>query len=262
MDEQTTATTKKKKSKNRAVRIVILIVLILIIIACAAILASYYFGTSRGEKGYDDLLIGVQTNIEENPIDFDALTAENDEIYAWIKIDDTEVDYPIAQSKTDDEFYLKHSAATREYLSSGAIYTEVCNATDFSDPITVIYGHNGYGTTMFTTLHNFEDEEFFNEHEYYTIYLDGRKLTYQIISAFQYDDRHIMNTFDFSSIETLLSFQITLQHPNSEVENVRENLDVPINEDSNIVILSTCTSNNKSVRYLISSVLVKDEITV
>ncbi len=253
--------TKENKKHRSVAKKIIIAILILIILACFVVLAVYYFGTYKVERAYKDMLIGAQTTIEENPIDFDYLTDQNDEVYAWIKIDDTNIDYPISQSKVDDEFYLKHSSADKSYTSSGAIYTEVCNATDFSDPITVIYGHNGYSTTMFTTLHYFEDKEFFDSHEYFVIYLNGRKLTYQVISAFTYDNRHIMNNFDFDDLGVLLSFQEMLQDPESDNKNVREDLDVEINKDSNIVILSTCITNRRQNRYLVSAVLVKDEVT-
>ncbi len=255
----------KKKSKHRGLKIIISVILILLILACAAYIATYYWGTVSSNKAYKDMLIGAQTSLEEYPYDFNYLTSQNDEIYAWIKIDDTNVDYPISQSKTDDEFYLKHNSADKEYSSSGAIYTESCNATDFSDPVTVIYGHNGYGTSMFTTLHKFEDEDFFNSHEYYNIWLDGRKLTYQIISAFRYDNRHLLNAFNVSDPDDLYLFQQLVLNPDSEVKNVRTDLDVDIDDDSNIVVLSTCVSyiaNREQYRYLVASVLVKDEATL
>ena len=68
----------------------------------------------------------------------------------------------------------------KSYISSGAIYTEKYNSKDFSDRVTLVYGHNGYGDTMFTTLHNFEDEVFFNNNGYFNVYLPQRKLTYQV----------------------------------------------------------------------------------
>ena len=80
----------------------------------------------------------------KNPIDFKSLQSKNDEIYAWIKIDDTQVDYPIVQNSEDDSFYLKHKAEDKSWSASGAIYTELANNTNFNDPVTVIYGHNGY----------------------------------------------------------------------------------------------------------------------
>lgn len=197
----------------------------------------------------------------DNPIDFAKLQKKNKEIYAWIKIDDTKVDYPIVQSGTDDEFYLRHKAEDKSWSASGAVYTESHNAKDFNDFVTVIYGHNGYSDTFFTTLHYFEKEDFFNSHPYFYIYTPTRKLTYQVVSAFKYDNRHILNSFDFGKEEVLTQFQQMIQNPDSTLKNVRSDLDTQIDINSKIVVLSTCITNQRSSRYLVCGVLVKNEKT-
>lgn len=256
---------ENKNSRKNTVRAVILIIAILILICSSAYIVYYFYNNYIAGREYESVTsstaVSTAENLAENPIDFPSLTVQNDEIYAWIKIDDTKVDYPIVQSRTDDEFYLKHSALDKKWLESGAVYTEGANNTDFSDPITVIYGHNGYKDTMFTTLHKFEKEDFFNEHPYFYIYQPQRKLTYQVISAFKYDDRHIMNSFNFYAGDDLQNFQQTILNPDPPVRNVRENLDVSINKNSKIVVLSTCITGQKSNRYLVCGVLVKDEKT-
>lgn len=258
---------ENKGNSKKILKTVALIIAIIVLICSAVYIGYYIYNNYMAEKDYADLTTtsAVATTaapqLQENPIDFTSLQQQNNEIYGWIKIDDTEVDYPIVQSATDDEFYLKHSAVDKQWVASGAIYTEGCNNTDFSDPITVIYGHNGYKTTMFTTLHNFEKSDFFESHPYFYIYQPGRKLTYQVISAFKYDDRHIMNSYNFNSAEDLKSFQATILNPESAVQNVRNNLDVEINENSKIVVLSTCITGQKSNRLLVCGVLVKDEKT-
>lgn len=256
---------EEEKKKKKKVLPIIIIIIAAVILVCAAVYIGYYlYNAYITETAYDEVTTLETTtavSLASNPIDFDSLTEQNDEIYAWITIEDTNVDYPIVQSDGNDEFYLKHSALDRSWLASGAIYTEGCNKKDFSDPITVIYGHNGYSDTMFTTLHYFEDEEFFDEHPYFYIYLDGRKLTYQVISAFKYDNRHIMNSFNFYDADDLADFQDDILNPSSTLKNVREDLDVEIDENSKIVVLSTCITNQKSNRYLVCGVLVNDEET-
>ncbi len=253
---------KKKKNAGR----IILLILAIVIFVCACVYIGFYIYNYTMAQKESEIVTTPDTadetdSLADNPVDFDSLQEQNDEIYAWIKIEDTEVDYPIVQSASDDEFYLKHSAYDQSWLASGAIYTESVNSTDFSDPVTLIYGHNGYGDTMFTTLHYFEDEDFFESHEYFYIYLPGRKLTYQVISAFKYDDRHIMNSFDFSVAEDLAEFQETVTNPNSTLKNVRTDLDTEIDENSKIVVLSTCITNQENNRYLVCGVLVNDEET-
>lgn len=266
MSENETSRAQEPEEKKSDKKRILLIILALLIFICASVYIGYcIYNNYAAQHEYSTVANINETTTEgplaDNPIDFASYQAQNDEIYAWIKIEDTNVDYPIVQSKTDDEFYLKHSAIDKKWLASGAVYTEGCNRTDFSDPVTVIYGHNGYKDTMFTTLHKFEDEEFFTSHEYFNIYLPGRKLTYQVISAFKYDDRHIMNSFNFSLAEDLESFQNTVVNPTSALKNVRTELETPIDDNSKIVVLSTCITNQKSNRYLVCGVLVKDEKT-
>ncbi len=253
----------KDEKKKRTARLILIFIIVFIIVFCGVYfgIQLFYNKDTPPEVTTEKSTAATTQALAENPIDFEALKKQNSDIYAWIKVPGTKVDYPIVQSSQDDSFYLKHSAEDKSWSESGAVYTEMVNRKYFRDPITVIYGHNGYGDSMFTTLHNFEKEEFFNSHSEFVIYTEGRKLTYQIISAFKYDDRHIMNSFNFADTTELAKFQDYLQNPENAVKNVRADLDTDIDTDSKIVILSTCITNQKSNRYLVCGVLIKDEKT-
>lgn len=259
---------EEEDDKKRRLKLFLLFIIVFI-----ALFLGVYFGIQLYtdfvvDKPIESTTISQDTTLNEqgladNPIDFDSLQAQNEDIYAYLVVPGTNVDYPICQSIIDDEFYLKHKAEDKSWSASGAVYTEMSNRKDFSDNVTLIYGHNGYSDTFFTTLHRFEKEDFFNEQPYFYIYAPGRKLTYQVMSAFKYDDRHILNSFRFSDTTVLLDFQQMLLNPNSAVKNTRQEqeLEAPLNKDSKIVILSTCVTNQKSSRYLVCGVLVKDEKT-
>ncbi len=251
-----------KKKKNAKLIIIFLIVFVLIF--CGVYFGIQIYNNHINETPTDTTVPTTVSEVQqkvENPIDFASLQAANSEIYAYIKIEDTNVDYPIVQSATDDEFYLRHTAEDKSWSASGAVYTESVNTKTFNDRVTVIYGHNGYGDTFFTTLHRFEKEDFFNNHPYFYIYTPEKKLTYQVISAFKYDDRHIMNSFNFADTVQFLEFEQYLSNPSSALKNVRTQVDKELDEDSKIVVLSTCITNQKSSRYLVCGVLVKDEQT-
>lgn len=196
----------------------------------------------------------------DNPIDFVALKAENSDIYAWIYVPNTNVNLPVLQHVSDDNFYLDHNRSG-EYAVEGAIYSQSVNSTDFTDPVTVLYGHNLLNNTMFTQLHYFENADFFNENDTFYIYTPGHILTYRIISAYQYDDRHIMNSFDFSDASVLQSYFDYVANPDALIANVREGATLDAATDS-IVQLSTCVSGSYSDRrYIVSGVLVDDQDT-
>lgn len=255
---------EKKDNKKKYISLLLIFIIAFVAVFCTVLTVIKVYNKQSPAPEPEKTVTSQQitdNRIVENPIDFDTLQKQNDEIYAWIKIDSTEVDYPIVQNRHDDSFYLRHKAEDKSWSASGAIYTELANSKDFYDKITVIYGHNGYADSMFTTLHYFEKEDFFNNHPYFYIYLPNRRLTYQVISAFKYDDRHLLNSIDLADGTQLENFYNTIQNPTSSLKNVRTQLDTQIDTSSKLVVLSTCITNQKSSRYLVCGVLVKDEKT-
>ena len=76
-----------------------------------------------------------------SPIDFASLQGQNPDIYGWLRIPNTEFDFPLVQREGDDSFYLTHGSDGEEN-PAGAIFTESAyNSTDMEDPVTVAYGH-------------------------------------------------------------------------------------------------------------------------
>lgn len=114
------------------------------------------------------------------PVDFDSLQKENPDIYAWITIPDTVIDYPIVQSSEDNAYYLNHSAEKTDSVS-GAIYSENYNKKNFDDPITLLYGHNMKDGSMFAGLHKYEEDTYFNDHKDLVIYTPDAILKYKIL---------------------------------------------------------------------------------
>ena len=190
-------------------------------------------------------------------VDFDELTSINSDIYAWIYIPNTNVDYPVAQSMSDgdDSFYLEHNIY-RQYQFSGTIYSEIKNSTDFHDRVTVLYGHNMLNGSMFASLHNFEDEEFFDENNTIFVLTKDKVYTYLVYSAYTYDDRHILNSFFLSNDEIFREYLDSTLNPHSYNENVRER--VELNTDNRILTLSTCSNGAANTRYLVQGVLVDE----
>lgn len=259
----------ESKPKKILWTIILLLSLIVLIISACIISLHYFSGKdyngktlnqnkqeTTSEKPESD----VNVDFVDNPIDFDSLKEINTDIYAWIRIPGTDVDYPVVQAGEDhdDFFYLSHNIE-KNYEFAGSIYSEKQNQKDFSDAVTVLYGHNMKNGTMFATLHNFSDASFFKKHKFMYIYLPGRKLTYKVYAAYEYDDRHILNSFDFSDSEVVKSyFESTLQ-PTVMNCNIRKG--VSLSESDKILTLSTCTDNNNSARYLVQGVLYKNEQT-
>ena len=265
------------QASGRKKRVLPLVVVLVVFLAVAAagvgFLLSQYLGAQKQssladtsaaveaaeeEEETDD---DAESDLEENPVDFATLQAEYPELYAWITVPGTNVDYPIVQSTIDDNYYLRRDL-DGNYFTYGTLYTQSMNSTDFTDPVTVIYGHNTSDGTMFGSLHDFEDEEFFEENEYFYIYTPGHILTYWIVSAYRYDDRHILNSFDFSDESVRSEYFSYVLNPTSMQVNVREGATLDV--DDRIVQLSTCPTEGSQSgdRWLVTGVLVDDQETL
>lgn len=197
------------------------------------------------------------TEPEELNVSFDELMEINPDIYAWIYIPNTNVDYPVARSTSDgdDSFYLEHNVY-RQYQFSGTIYSEIKNSPDFHDRVTVLYGHNMLNGSMFATLHNFADPDFFAENNTIFIQTKDKELTYLVYSAYTYDDRHILNSFFFDDDDVFQKYIDFTLDPYTYSGNVREGVKPTI--DDKILTLSTCTSGAANTRFLVQGVLVDE----
>ena len=279
-----------KKDRKKLWAVVWVISLVLVIVALS-VLCGYLYRMYTAGKSYDDIALIMRQGSEtpDTPIsslmsesetaaessskassatsskkpdavngdvNFTELWKVNTDIYAWIKIPNTNIDYPVLQTAGDDAFYLDHNYK-KEYEFAGSIYSEKLNKKDFSDPNTVLYGHNMLNGTMFRHLHNFRDPEFFDANPYIYIYLPDRTLTYEIFSAYEYDDRHILYSFDFSNKDVFAEY---LEYATNPTESMMYNTrDINVTADDKIITLSTCLGNIDTSRYLVQGVLISDE---
>lgn len=190
------------------------------------------------------------------PVDFEALQEINPDIYAWITIPGTEIDYPVVQSSTDNSFYLNHSAEGKKSVS-GAIFSENYNSKKFDDYITVLYGHNMRDGTMFRGLHQYADNGFLQENREIIIYLPDAVLKYEIFAAYITDDRHILFYYNQGESE---DNRRTFINDILDHRTMQSSLDTsaPVDTDSKILTLSTCHKAGADKRYVVQAYLVEE----
>lgn len=241
-------------------------IIVLAMIACivsAAYIFVYFFSENNSSEYINPTTTAIveetSDKSDNHNLNWAKMQKDNSDIYAWVYVPGTNVDYAVVQATEEegDSFYLSKNLK-KQYEFAGSIYSELQNAKDFSDPVTVLYGHNMRNGTMFATLHKFEDSTFFKKNKYMYIYMPHHKLTYKIYAAYVYDDRHILNSFDFSDKTVLKQYFESTLKPTSMNKNTRK---VDLNTNSKILTLSTCTNGAENTRYIVQGVLTKDEQT-
>ncbi len=190
--------------------------------------------------------------IPKKDLDWAALQEENEDIYAWISVPGTQVDYPVLQHPADDAYYLGHNLDGSEGYP-GCIYTESRNRKDFTDPNTILYGHNMKDGSMFGSLHNFEEEAFFMEHRYAFVYTKDRIFVYDLFAAYEFSDDHLLYAYDFTNDAGYQEYLDLVRGIRDMGAHFREGTEVTV-EDT-LLTMSTCISTKPEKRYLVQGVL-------
>ena len=209
---------------------------------------------NKPAEAVEDTKAGV--NIPEKNLDWDEMRKLNPDIYAWICIPGTDIDYPVLQHPTDDSYYLDYNMnGTRGY--PGCIYTEQLNSKEFTDFDTVIYGHNMRNASMFADLHDYEVSTFFENNPYVFIYTGSRVFVYEIFAAYKGDDAHILYMNDFSTKAGRQEYIDSILDNRDDEANIRT--DVPVTVDSHLITLSTCVKGENDRRFLVQAVLLNED---
>ncbi len=173
----------------------------------------------------------------------------NSEVVGWIKIDGTNINYPIMQN---GDFYL-HKNIYKNYSSRGTPYLAYYCDLKKSDNL-IIYGHNMQDTTMFSQLENYKNYNFYKNHKYIKFYTleNGKTIenTYEIMIAFKtiaYSDAgyKYYNYIDFQKSDEYQEFADKCQ----ELEFYHTGV-VGTYKDKYIT-LSTCEYSQKNARMVV-----------
>lgn len=203
-----------------------------------------------GEKQYPGTEGYEVPNID---IDFDALQTENEHIYAWINVPGTDIDYPVLQHPEDNTFYLEHNIDGSEGYP-GCIYTEYYNSKNWEDKNTILYGHNMRDGSMFADLHDFENQENFDENRFIYIFTEEQIFVYEIFAAYEYSDAHILLGYDTRDEDYFADYIEEIYK--NEGENNHFDTDIPVTPEDRMITLSTCVGGQSDRRFLVQGVLV------
>lgn len=130
------------------------------------------------------------------------LYAENDEIAGWIEIKGTEVDYPVMYTPDDGQFYLYRTFQKEEDpTKEGCLFIDEFCKVDPRDTNLLIHGHNMKNGTMFHSLLNYKEEDYYKEHPvitYNTLYEEEQyEIAYVFLSQVYNQDDDVFKFYKF-----------------------------------------------------------------
>lgn len=195
---------------------------------------------------------------QDAEIDFAVLQEENPEIFAWIQVPDTDIDYPILQSFEADDFYETHNAYGVKD-TEGALYIEAANLNTMCDFNTVIHGKTDSNGEegLFSDLYLFANPDFFDSHENIYIYLPDNVLTYEVFAAYERENTSLIRTYDFTYQAGCQQFLDDLYDTREMSMNIRAGWE-DVTPYHFLITLTTQKDTNPEKQYVVIAALIED----
>lgn len=216
--------------------------------------------TAAAAEAEEPVSIWVPVPVEDDPvaeemlqINLAALQEENPDVLGWIRIPDTNIDYPLMQGE-DNEFYLNHTW-DKQPNSVGSIFLEHLNSADLTDFNTVVYGHNMKNNSMFGDVENYAVKDYWKTHPYVYILTDAGVYRYEVFAFFQANVESQTYSLDSTREDTREKF-LALSAESSRIDT-----GVVPSVTDRILTLSTCSGMNYSYRYVVQARLPMMEVT-
>ena len=241
------------KKKSKILITLIQIVLIAVIIFSGIKIIEWI----KSNKKNKDIMSEIKENVvinnemdsnnEEYKIDFAKLKQKNSDAIAWIKVNGTDIDFPVVKG-TDNSYYLTHNF-DKEKNKAGWIFADYRNKFDGTDKNIIIYGHTMKNGSMFASLKDVIKEEWYNNenNKYIALITENENCKYQVFSVYQIETEEYYLQTNISNFKEF-------------VEKIKgrskKDFNVDIKETDSILTLSTCADNTK-YRVVLHAVKVK-----
>lgn len=167
-------------NKKKKVIIIILAVVLLVAAGVGGYFAyNKYF---KEEETTTTTEAESTTEPETVPLSYEDYYNQNNDFVGWIKIDGTNVDYPVVHRNNND-YYLNHNFE-KKYEGRGAIFMDMACNPETLDKNTVIHGHNWLDNTMFSKIPQYSKFDYYKAHPVIEFNTRTEMHKWKIISVF------------------------------------------------------------------------------
>ncbi len=188
-------------------------------------------------------------NLPLMSVDFTELLKKNSDTKAFIRVEGTNINYPVVQAK-DNDFYLNHSF-NKARNGGGWVFLDYRNNIDDLDDNTIIYAHGRKNNTMFGSLKNILSSDWYTNTDNYVIHLTtpNKSMLWQVFSVYKIPTETYYLTSQFGTEESHQRFIDTI------VSRSAFNFNADVNTSDKILTLSTCY--NDEIKVVLHAKLIK-----
>jgi len=239
---------KRKLNKKKLILFIIIMLFLIMFIISAFKIISYLIDNKNNKDIQDNIIensitvIEPESNEEEKTkyeVDFEFLKKENSDTVAYLKVNGTNIDYIVVRGK-DNSYYLKHNF-DKSWNVSGWIFADYHNRFDGTDSNIVIFGHNTRDGSMFGTLKNVLNIDWYKNEDNHKVILvtEGDTFYYQVFSTYSITPEDYYINTEFKDNDEFNEFIRTIKSRSVY------NYNVDVNSEDKVLTLSSCIGDGK-----------------
>ena len=250
--------TTKPRRRSSIMKKVLYCIIILLLVSVMLISSYFIFKELKQNKRQDEVIeeiVQIAENTEEkedkNDIDLNELYKINNDLIGWVKIENTNINYPVMQSKIKN-YYLRKDFY-KNYSSYGTPFiAEECKINK-SDNI-IIYGHHIRGRKMFGDLESYKSKNFYEENKFIDFYTLNDKTTekkqYEIFAVFK-TPVYTSNEFKYYNYINFNSEEEFSEFINKCKSKAMYDTNINPKYKDKMITLSTCEYSQRNGRLVV-----------
>jgi len=231
---------KAVRTANSIVNFAVLAaILLLLAFGCYALWDSDQVYNAANAAQYEI----YKPTVENEGKTFQELQAMNPEVFSWLTVYGTNIDYPVTQG--EDNMKYVNTNAEGSYSLSGSIFLDYENSRDFSDFNSILFGHHMEKQAMFGEIGLFSDKDYFNARLYGSLYYNGTDHGLEFF-AFLHTD-----AYDASVFAAGVSGEARQAYLDGLLDKATFTRDIGVTVKDRIVLLSTCSAESTNGRDIL-----------
>lgn len=232
----------KKYKLKRIVWIYINEIIFLFLIIVSVVKIYIWYSENKENNEVRDIIensIEVDESKDIYKIDFEELKSKNSDIVPWIKVCNTNIEYPIVKS-SNNEFYLNHNFY-KQKNKAGWVFANYLNRFDGTDKNISLFAHARIDGSMFGTLKKTLSSEWQNnEDNLKIIFVTENEISkYQVFSTYRIKEENYYIKSSFINDKEYERF----------IKNMKlrsnYNYNIKVTKEDRILTLSTCDVDDR-----------------
>lgn len=178
------------------------------------------------------------------------LYERNKDFFGWIKLDGTDINYPVMYTPNDPEHYI-HKDFYGSYSACGCPFIDARNPIDGN--YLIIYGHHMKNKTMFGQLPNYEKKSYYESHKVIRFDTLYEHREYEVVACFYSrlyakNETGVFRYYNYGELSTEADFKEYMRQVNNS-KLYDTGVDVKYGDD--ILVLSTCAYQTANGRFVV-----------